>query len=108
MRCIVYLIIHSNYETRWVSSSQLALFPYPCCFVCSKPKTEAMISFIHSELLHRRLLSFCIFLNQLLLNWWGMVVNGRFSPFCLKGCRFESCSSCHVWTLGKSFTSVKL
>ena len=33
--------------------------------------------------------------------WWFI---GRFVPFCPKGCGFESLSSHHVGTLGKSFT----
>src|SRR6218665_352557 len=34
--------------------------------------------------------------------WWLI---GRFGAFHLRGCRFESRSSHHVGTLGKSFTS---
>jgi len=34
--------------------------------------------------------------------WWGSVVG--FGAFRLEGCRFETHSSRHVRTLGKSFT----
>src|SRR6218665_3043881 len=37
--------------------------------------------------------------------WWLI---GRFVAFHSKGRRFESCSSCHVGNLGKSFTCSSL
>ena len=48
------------------------------------------------------LMSSCDLCPQHLGGAWWLI--GRFDTFCSKGRGFESCSSCHVGTLGKSFT----
>src|SRR6218665_2115234 len=68
---------------------------------CSEAAIIIIINIITSFLFLLFLLSFLSFKKLKPDVWWH---SGKFSVLCAEGCRFESNSSHHVGTLGKSFT----